>query len=138
MNELSLFDTFFGGNAFALPSFRSSCAPEVDILQKKDRYSLLMNLPGRTENDVNITLKNDVLSIASVEKTETDKTENSEEECCLLRERSAEHTSFKRSFALPKDIDSDNVKATFKNGVLVVDIGRKEDAAEKRIAVQSA
>lgn len=141
MNELSLLDSLFGNDGFSFPYHRASaCAPKVDVVQKKDGYVLSMDLPGKTEKDVDITLKNDVLTISSVE---TEKGED-EKKCCkkddtvyILRERSCACAKFSRSFTLPKDIDSGKVSATFKNGILSVEIGRKEDAAEKKIAIQA-
>ena len=68
MNELSLLDSLFGNDGFAYPASRSTySAPKVDVLQKKDCYVLLMDLPGMTENDVEITMKNDVLKIENAE-----------------------------------------------------------------------
>jgi HSP20 family protein len=135
MNELSLLDSIFGNDGFSLPSYRASfCAPKVDVIQNNSSYVLYMDLPGKTENDVEITLKNDVLTIASVDKKEKD---CKDENVYILRERNAGCEKFKRSFTLPKDIDSGKVTASFKNGVLSVEIGRKEDSAEKKILISA-
>ncbi|MGN0728989.1 Hsp20/alpha crystallin family protein [Treponema sp.] len=141
MNELSLLDSLFGNDGFMLPGYRETvCAPKVDVVQKKDSYILYMDLPGKTEKDVDITLKNDVLTVASVENTNDsdEKKEKTDSEYYILRERTARRSQFKRSFTLPKDIDADKVNATFKNGILSIEIGRKEDAAERKIAIKSA
>ena len=71
MNELSLLDTLFGNDG-TMPSFYTrACTPNVDVKETKDAYILTMDLPGRNENDVEIGLKDDILTIASVEKAET-------------------------------------------------------------------
>lgn len=141
MNEISLLDSLFGNDGFALPSYREAAfAPKVDVVQKKDSYVLSMDLPGKTEKDVDITLKNDVLTISSVENAKSDsgeKKEKVDDAYYILRERTTRHSQFKRSFTLPKDIDSNKVNATFKNGILSIEIGRKEDSTEKKIAIKS-
>lgn len=137
MNELSLLDSLFGNDGFSFPAARSAyMAPKVDVLQKKDSYILSMDLPGKTEDDVEITLKNDVLTIANSEKKAEEKPEeNNENEIWLIRERTASSLKFRRTFTLPKDIDPAKVTANFKNGVLSIEIGRKEEAQEQKIKI---
>ena len=137
MNELSLLDSLFGNDGFSFQAARSAyMAPKVDVLQKKDSYILSMDLPGKTEDDVEITLKNDVLTIANSEKKAEEKPEeNNENEIWLIRERTAPSLKFRRTFTLPKDIDPAKVTANFKNGVLSIEIGRKEEAQEQKIKI---
>ena len=138
MNELSILDSLFGNDGFSFPAVRSAyMSPKVDVMQKDDKYTLMMDLPGKTETDVEITLKNDILTIASAEKKEEEKV--TDKEIWLLRERaSSTATKFRRTFTLPKDIDSSRVTASFKNGVLTVEIGRKEEAQEQKIKILAA
>ena len=136
MNELSLLDSIFGNDGFSLPAYRAAAlAPKVDVVQKKGCYVLSMDLPGKTEKDVDITLKNDVLTISSAAGASEQKSED-EEVTYILRERGSDWAQFKRSFTLPKDIDSGNVKAFFKNGILTVEIARRQDSSEKKISIQ--
>ena len=140
MNELSLLDSLFGNDGFTFPPARNAyMTPKVDVMQKKDCYVLCMDLPGKTEDDVEITLKNDVLTIAAAEKkAEENKNEEAKEEIWLIRERNWAHTEFRRSFTLPKDIDPAKVSANFKNGVLSITIGRKEETQEQKIKIIAA
>lgn len=142
MNELSILDSLFN-DVFEnrMPSFNYSkrmVTPKVDVTQSKDSYILEMDLPGRSENDVNLELDQNVLTISSVKETNEEmnldkKDDSSDESKWIIKER---HTSsFSRRFTLPDDIDSENVKATFKNGVLNITIPRKALAAPKRIAI---
>lgn len=135
MNELSLLDSFFGNDGlFPAYNYRlTTTAPRVDVVQNGDSYEILMDLPGKTEKDVDITLKNDVLTISSAENKKEEK--KADEKDYLIRERFTEHTSFRRSFTLPKDIDESKVSATFKSGILTIEIARKQDAAEKKISI---
>ena len=143
MNELSLFNSLFGNDGFMQGYGRGYYSPKADVLQTKDGYKLYMDLPGKTEKDVEITLKDDVLTVQSVEACEEAKDAAKafdKENVWLLSEgvMSCGKTQFKRSFTMPKDIDCEKVKASFKNGVLCVEIGRREDAREKKIFITAA
>lgn len=138
MNELSLLDSFFGNDGL-FPSYNyrlTPATPRVDVVQNDDNYEISMDLPGKTEKDVNITLKNDVLTISSVDESKKEKKEEDSKHY-LIRERTMEHTYFERSFTLPKDIDDNAVNATFKNGILSIAIGRKHDSEAKKIAIKA-
>lgn len=144
MNDLALFNNLF--DAFDddryLPSFNYKKvfhSPKVDISEGKDAYTLQMDMPGKTENDVNIELNNNVLTISSSEEKKSEKEEKSEKKGelkWLLKERS--YCKFSRSFTLPDDVDSENLSANVKNGVLTVNMPRKAIAAPKRIAITCA
>lgn len=99
-----------------------------------------MELPGRTENDVNIELDHNTLTISSKKEETTEKSEGTEKNNnsgkWLIRERRT--SEFSRSFRLPEDVDNENVKATFKNGILNVMMPRKALATPKRIAIECA
>ncbi|MCR5080758.1 MAG: Hsp20/alpha crystallin family protein [Treponema sp.] len=138
MNSLNFFDSIFNPENY-VPSYRTtSVSPRVNILRTKKAYVLTMDLPGLTEKDINITLKNELLTIKSAKKDEKEeeKAEDMDNEL-LLCER-IEGMEFERSFNMPKDIDDSKVSATFKNGVLSVEIARKEEEAEKRIEIKIA
>ena len=146
MNALSLFNDWLNNDFYGTEGLCStSNVPDVDVTESKDAYTLDMDLPGRTENDVSLELNDGVLTIAS-EKTETkaiedkkdkhEEKENAEKPQYLLRERL--RTSFRRSFTLPKDIDAEGVTAGFKNGVLTVRIPRKAEVAPRKIQISIA
>ena len=140
MNELALFNSLFDdGFGLDLPAFtaRNYGVPKVDVKEDKEAYTLEMDLPGRTENDVNISLKDKVLTIASVKDDKADKKEKKEENEWLIHERT--RTSFSRSFTLPDDVEAEGGNASFKNGVLTVTLPRNKVANEpKRIAITAA
>jgi len=144
INELSILDDIFNSAYAAFPELSCpSYSPDVDVLETKNMYTISMNLPGLTEKDVDISLKDGILTISSA-KTEETKNEKSEENAendedkavYLIRER---HTmEFARSFKLPRDTDHSSINASFKNGVLEVNIPRKEAEQPKRIAITAA
>lgn len=138
MNELALFNDLFNGfddDAY-LPSFNFKKAfqsPKVDVKETKDSYSLEMDLPGKTENDVNVELNGAVLTISSVQEASKDDKGGKEGSKWLIRERS--YSKFSRSFTLPDDVDAEKLAANVKNGVLTVTMPRKALAGAKKIAI---
>ncbi|MGP1587540.1 MAG: Hsp20/alpha crystallin family protein [Treponemataceae bacterium] len=146
MNALSFFNPRFTSDLFDvidrnfsdLDSFgRHSANPRVDVIETKDSYILQMELPGFTENDISIEMKDRTISISSVKEAEKenkiDEEKTEKEETFLVRERFS--SSFTRSFSLPNDIDNENVSAKFKNGLLSITIPRKQESKSQRIAI---
>lgn len=145
MNELSLFDSLFNNSmddVFNL-GYRAAPVPKVDVTETGDTYTLDMELPGRAENDVDIEIDRNTLTISSKKEElkdskekKNEKAEDSGKTKYLIRERRV--SSFRRSFTLPEDVDADSVKASFKNGILSIAMPRKAAATPKRIAIETA
>ena len=137
MNELSLINSLFN-DVFDTPAMchTSVTAPRVDIEEDDKSYTLEMDLPGRTEKDVNIELDQNNLTITSSKAEE--KEEKKEEKKAgkyILKERRT--SSFERRFVLPKDFDTENVSANFKNGVLTILMQKKASVAPKKIEIKA-
>ena len=132
-----VFDAFDREFGFLAPLGTTPAAtPRVDVRETENAYLMDMDLPGLTEKDVEISLKDRVLTIASVEEAETeDKKTNGDGEY-LIRERRS--SLFERRFTLPEDIDAEKVDATFKNGVLSVSIARRPEAQARQILIKTA
>lgn len=142
MNELALFDTIFNNsmeNVFGGMGYRSSYVPKVDVKETKDNYILDMELPGRSEKDVNIELDHNTLTISSkieeVKETKDSKDSKAPEKW-LIKER--RYSSFRRSFTIPEDVNAEEVKANFKNGILSVLMPRKALPTPKKIMIDIA
>lgn len=141
MNELSLFnslfDDVFGCKAAPAVLYRTGyTAPKVDVIEEDNAYTLEMELPGRSENDINIELDHDNLTIASKEENAKETKEEKKDKKArkyLLNER--HYSSFSRRFSLPNDVDTDSISASFKNGILTVSMQKKASLAPKQIAV---
>jgi HSP20 family protein len=135
-NALSDFDryldSFFGDN-FLNPSDRIfNRAPSVDVRETEKSYVLEAELPGYDEKDITIRLDGNNLTIES--KKEEEKNEGSGDNGnYLIRER--RYSSFSRSFKLPENSDSEGITASFKNGVLSMEIGKKAEAQTKVIQI---
>ena len=104
-------------------------SPAVDIREEKDLYLLEAEVPGLAEKDIDIQVKENLLTLASkVEENKEGKTGY------LLRERKP--VQFKRSFILPKDVDQEKIEAHYGNGVLVLSLPKKPEAKPKTIDVK--
>lgn len=105
--------------------------PAVDIKEDKDKYLMEVELPGFTEKDVELKVENNVLTLSS-------KKEESKEESkkgYIRKERRS--YSFTRSFSLPENTDVNKIKASFKNGILNIEIPKEPESQPKYIEVKS-
>ena len=147
MNDLSLFNDFFNGfgdDGYTIPTLMPTFnykkmfqMPKVDVKEDKDTYTLTMDLPGKTEKDVDIELNQNVLTISSNEEVKKEeKSDEKSEAKWLIRERSV--SSFKRSFTIPEDVDCEKLSASVKDGILTVAMPRKALAQPKRIPITCA
>ena len=131
-NEFDVFDDFFRGDNFF--SRRENSIMKTDIIEKKDKYVIEMDLPGCEKENINIELNDGYLEISA--KTVRD--ENSKEsEKYVHKERFFGQCS--RNFYLGDSIE-DDIHAEFKNGILKVTVPKKEENKElpdvKRIEIE--
>lgn len=140
-----LFENFFpvSGSAFELDPFRrlghafraaGDIVPEVDVRETDDRIEICAELPGMDEKDVEVKVRDGVLSIAGEKKAER----KEEKADYHLSERS--WGSFLREFRLPDAADVEGIDADFTKGVLTVTVPKKAEAhvAEKKIDIKAA
>lgn len=126
-----LFDISLGGS----PSARAGLldgewAPAVDVYENDDTVVVKTELPGLSEKDVELTILGDTLTIKGEKKKEEEKKEKHYHRL----ERS--YGSFQRSIMLPSQVAHDKAKASFKNGVLEIEVPKKEEAKPKQIKVE--
>ena len=106
-------------------------APPVSVAETGDELIFTAELPGLSENDVSIEIENDVLTISG-EKTE-ERTEGEEERNYHVWERS--YGSFRRSFTLPRAVNTADASAEFENGVLEIRLPKAAEAKGRRIEI---
>ncbi|WP_460321982.1 Hsp20/alpha crystallin family protein [Alkalibacterium psychrotolerans] len=109
-----LFDDALGQNFGDFGSFKT------DIIEQDEAYVVEAELPGMSRDNIELDFKDNVLSISAKQETATD--ESDEERNYIRRERSTR--SFSRQFIL-QDIDEDNIKARFNNGILEVTLPKQ-------------
>jgi HSP20 family protein len=102
----------------------------VNIWENQDGYHLEAALPGFDEKEVNVTVKENLLTIAGKREKATEE----EERTYLLKERSGQE--FSRSFHLPKDANANTVTATFKNGLLTLSVAKKAESQPRSIEIK--
>ncbi|RKX96138.1 MAG: Hsp20/alpha crystallin family protein [Spirochaetes bacterium] len=105
--------------------------PAVDIKEEKDKYIMEVELPGFTEKDVELKVENNVLTLSS----KKEETKEESKKGYIRKERKS--YSFSRSFSLPENTDVDKIKASFKNGILNIEIPKEPESQPKYIEVKS-
>ena len=106
--------------------------PPVNIVEKNDSYHLQLSAPGFDKADFNIKLDGKLLTI-SAEKVAEKSTENEK----MIRKEFSQK-SFKRSFTVDEKIDATGINAKYENGILKLDLPKKEEvkALPKEINIQ--
>ncbi|MFI5322354.1 MAG: Hsp20/alpha crystallin family protein [Thermodesulfobacteriota bacterium] len=104
--------------------------PSVDVYEKENGYVLKAELPGVNKEDIKLDITNKTLTLKGEKKFE----EKNEKENYVRIERS--YGSFTRTFALPDKVETENIKATYKEGVLEITLPKKEEAKPKEIKVE--
>ncbi|MBQ4141044.1 MAG: Hsp20/alpha crystallin family protein [Clostridia bacterium] len=131
-NYVSAYDPFKEMEEFERRFFgQRTPAMRTDIRETENAYILEADLPGFTREDVHAEIKNGYLTIRAEHKSETeDKKEN-----YLRRERS--YGSFSRTFDL-EGIDADAITASFKDGVLTLELPKLQPKTEeaRRLEIQ--
>ena len=103
--------------------------PRFDVKEIKDAYVIKADLPGVKDEDVDVSLSGNLLTISG----KRDEEHREEGESYYAMERSS--GNFARSFTMPDGVDAASVTAELKNGVLVVQIPKKPEAQPRRIAI---
>lgn len=120
-------DEFFGRNFlddfFDLRTGVSN--PSVNVIEGKDLFRIEVAAPGLSKDDFKIDLHNSLLTISS------EKEDKKEEKDDKFMRREFSYTSFSRSFTLPNTVDNDKIKAGYTDGILTIEIPKREEAKEK-------
>lgn len=98
--------------------------PAVNILESDDNFLVAVAAPGKTREDFKIELENDVLTISSEEKKENDPSEKNGR----FTRREFSYSTFKRAFSLPETVDNEKISASYNNGVLEINLPKREEA----------
>jgi len=104
--------------------------PKVDVSENENAYVLKAELPGVNKEDIKIDINNNALTLKGEKKFE----EKTEKENHVRVERS--YGSFSRTFALSDKVDTENVKASYKDGVLEITLPKKEEAKPREVKVE--
>jgi HSP20 family protein len=106
-----------------------SFVPPVDIYEDENSISLRLEIPGMKQEDLDIRLENNTLTVRGERKFEQ---EEKEENFHRIERR---YGSFARSFTLPNTVDSDKVNADYKDGVLSIELTKRAETKPKQIKI---
>ena len=112
--------------------FDRTVSPAVDVTEDKDGFTVYCDLPGISNEELDISVAKDVLTIKG-EKRETQK---KDEESKTYRKETWEG-KFQRTLALPASVDSDKVEATLKNGILTIRLPKHAEVKPKQVTVKT-
>ena len=136
-NPLSIFDEMnrMVRNVFNddwnLPVYRDSIwNPAVDVKENEGSFVLTADIPGLTKKDVKIRINNRVLNLHGERKEEKE----NEDGKFYYRERHI--GSFSRSFQLPETVNEDGIQASFRNGVLSIELPKLEESLPKDLEIK--
>ena len=107
-------------------SLTNTTIPAVNIKETENEFEVDMAAPGMEKDDFRLDLNNNVLTISSEKQTEShsDKGKN-------ITRSEFSYQSFSRSFTLPAIVETDGITAKYENGILRVNIPKKEEAKPK-------
>ena len=105
-----------------------SWSPPLDVYEDKDSFTVLLDLPGLKRQDIEITLREQDLAISGERRAEQNKGEQG-----FRAERF--YGGFQRTVKLPAQVEANNVKASYQDGILKVVLPKAEAAKPKQIAV---
>jgi HSP20 family protein len=97
-------------------------APHVDLSESDKGYEIVAELPGMTEDDIQVELKDDILTLSGEKKEEREETKKD----YYLSER--RFGSFRRSFRIPAEVDQKRISADFKKSVLTIALPKSSKA----------
>jgi HSP20 family protein len=117
----------FGGDFFAdfFDNKTGISVPAVNVVESKDRFFIEVAAPGLNKDDFRINLEKNILTISSEKEV---KNENNDKR---FMRREFSYSNFRRTFSLPQTIDSEGISATYSNGILFVEIPKKDDYRDK-------
>ncbi|WP_319480809.1 Hsp20/alpha crystallin family protein [uncultured Draconibacterium sp.] len=100
-------------------------SPATNIFETEKEFKVEVLLPGFVKEDLQLNVHKNVLTV----KVEKEEKENDEAYKYAHREFSAK--SFEKKYRLPKSVDADKIRAKFENGILNIELPKKEEALEK-------
>jgi HSP20 family protein len=129
----NLFQDFFGDSeSNDYLKAESEFVPRLNVSETDLAYKVMVELPGMEEKDFDVTIEDNLLRIKGEKKAET---ENKDEHYHRFE---SSYGSFERILRLPEAIDSEASKASFKNGILTLEIPKdKEISRVKKLKISS-
>ncbi len=119
---------------FRFPFFPEETAPAaawnpaVDVLEEKEKIVVKVEAPGVDEKDLRVTFEDGVLTVTGERQFERRDDRN-------YHRIERAYGSFTRSFTLPRSVDASQIVANYRNGVLEIEVPKKEESRPKQISI---
>lgn len=113
-------DEFFSGL-----TTRNNTMPAVNVREDEKSYTLDLAIPGIDKKDLKIDMNEDVLTISSEMKSESEDSKNG------YKRKEFSYSSFCRSFYIPENVNQDKIGANYKDGILTVTLPKQEEEKNK-------
>ena len=104
--------------------------PPVDVAETQEKIVVRAEVPGMKQEEITIEFENGILSIKGERKAE----KNGEGTTWHRVERN--YGYFVRSFTLPRTVDAERIAATYRDGILEIEVPKKEEAKPKQIRIE--
>lgn len=127
----SLIENFFGRdmNDFFNQGMQTmSHVPAVNVVEHNDGFRIEVAAPGLKKEDFKLNLNHNNLTISAYQENKTEETDKENEK---YTRREFSYSSFQRTFMLPNSVEADQIKASYADGVLTIEIPKREEAKVK-------
>jgi HSP20 family protein len=104
-------------------------SPALDVVEKDDRFTVKVELPGVKEEDVDVSVSGDMLTVSGEKKEESEVKKKG------YSYSESSYGSFSRSISLPSSVDTGKIEACFDKGVLEINLPKTVDVKPKKIKV---
>ncbi len=125
VNGSWLSDFFDNDRLFDSDWLRKQSMPAVNVNESDKGFEIEVAAPGLSKKDFNITVDNGVLTISSEKEEEKEQKEKD------YTRREFSYSSFSRSFTMPENVNEDNIKANYEDGILKLHVAKKQVGQSK-------
>ena len=126
--EARLWEPFFRFPFFPEENQATGWNPAVDVLEEHDRIVVKVEAPGMEEKDLRVTFEDGILTVSGERQFERKDDRN-------YHRIERAYGSFTRQFTLPRSVDASQIVANYRNGVLDIEIPKKEESRPKQIQI---
>jgi len=130
----NVFDDWFKTSGRSLANEDGRVFPAIDIKEKSNMYVVKADIPGVTQDDIDVSVSDGILTINAETRNESEETDDDDR--VIRRERN--YGKYVRSITLGTEVNEDNVKAKYKNGVLTLELPKAEATKPKRVKVDAS
>ncbi len=126
----SIFNDFAGPEGAQEPLTAGNFVPAVDVYEDEQKLMLKLEVPGIPQEDLDVRIENQLLTVRGERRFEA---EEKEENFHRIERRFG---TFARTFTLPVSVDTASIAAKYENGVLAIQLAKKEAAKPKQVKIE--